>query len=73
MSDNGTIQIVISSAAVVGGIGYILATIWKGYTDFKKYVYENTVKKSECELVQKGFEKDIKRLEDDAREDRKHG
>jgi hypothetical protein len=68
-TEGGMIQLVISSATIIGGIGYILHTVWTGYQEFKKYVYENMVKKGDC----REYRESCRVAEDRARGGRKDG
>ena len=65
---SGTVNIVVSSAMVCGLVGYIITQAWKGYQEFRKYVYENMVKKEDCKSL-----RDACRELRDAQEDRNHG
>jgi hypothetical protein len=72
--ENGTVQIVISSATILGGIGYIIHTFFSGYNTFKKDIYEkmdSRVKTKECDDWRKVEGQNVKRIEDDVREIRR--
>jgi hypothetical protein len=74
MEGNGVIQIVLSSAAVIGGVGYIIHTAWSGYGAFKKDVYDKlgtTIKTDFCKDFRDRVGTDVKRIEDDVREIRR--
>ena len=46
MADTGaTLQIVVSSATVIGAVGYIIHSLWTGYQVFKKDIYEKISEK----------------------------
>jgi hypothetical protein len=46
--ENGMISVVISSSVMIGFVGFVFHTVWKGYQEFRKYVYENMTKKEDC-------------------------
>jgi hypothetical protein len=49
--ENGVISIVISSSVVVGFVAYVLNTVWKGYLEFRKHVYENMITEKRCKEI----------------------
>jgi hypothetical protein len=49
--ENGVISIVISSSVVVGFFAYVINSVWKGYLEFRKHVYENMITKERCKEI----------------------
>jgi hypothetical protein len=69
--ENGTVQIVISTATIIGGLWIIFQTVYSGYKAFKKDVYDKlgkVVEKPDCLGYREGFEKDFQRIDADVRE-----
>jgi hypothetical protein len=48
-SENGVVQIVLSSLSIVGIVGYVGHSVWTGYQDFKKDTYEKLSKKRDTD------------------------
>jgi hypothetical protein len=65
MPDNGAIQVVVSTTAVVAGVWAVGHTMYSGYKAFKKDVYDRlnkTVTKEDCKDHRDDIDKDIREI-----------
>jgi hypothetical protein len=63
--ENGTIQIVVSTATVIGGLWVLVHTVYSGYKAFKKDVYDKlnvVVTKTDCKDNRDRIEADIREV-----------
>jgi hypothetical protein len=68
IGESGAVQIVITSATVVGFIGYIIHSTWMGYQKFKDNVWLSLDKKREkndCDKAMALAEKVVERVDRD--------